>query len=202
MLRSLIFTGFAALMAIAAPAASAAPLDVFQGTASFSDTSPVLNNPVYFTGSFAQPSFTFSPTAIGQTFTDKLTVTAFDVSLQFLATYHDNVQVSLDFTLPNDLSTTIGGDGSLTNAFIFIGYLDGGNITWNGPSTLAFNDGSVLTATMDNISVRGFDGIATGSGNLNLTLTKVPEPATTAMFGLGLLALGFFAMRRKSLGLR
>jgi hypothetical protein len=202
MLRTLIFTGFAALMAIAAPAASAAPLDTFQGTVSFSDTSPILNNPVYFTGTFAQPNFTFSPTSLGQTFTDKLTVTALDASLQFLATYHDNVAVSLNFTLPNSLSTTIGGDGSLTNVFLLLGYLDNGTITWNGPQSLAFNDGSVLTASMDNINILGFNGVSGGSGNLNLTITKVPEPATTAMFGLGLLALGFFAMRRKSLGQR
>ena len=178
--------------------ASAAPLDTFTGTASFSDTSPIFNNPVFFIGDFAQPTFSFAPTAVGQTYTDQLTVVGTDAAL---GSFSDQVAVALNFTLPNSLGGTIGGTGSETESFVFAGLLsyfaDTGTITFAGPQIFAFADGSVLTASMANISLIGLDGVAAGAGNLTLTLTKVPEPTTLALFGFGLIALGWFATRRK-----
>ncbi len=152
-----------------------------------------------FLGSFATSSFTFTEGA-GFIYTDKLTVTGLDVNLAS-TTQSDAVAVDLAFGQPDALSPNIGGTGSLTGIrshFRGFFYTDTGAISWGGPVTVNFADGSALELKMDDISLSGINGVATGSGNLTMTVEQVasvPEPLTLSMFGAGL--AGMAALRRR-----
>jgi hypothetical protein len=189
--------GVIAAIAISS-SAWATPIETFSGSASFSDTSPLFNNLVYFTGSFANSPFSFTG-GVGSTYTNLLTVTGLDGNLVNW-TDSDSVAVNVAFTVPNPINATIGGTGTLTDVFKFRGFYwqDTGTITWNGPTIVDFADGSELSLVMDSISLNGINGIATGSGNLTMTVQKVaqvPEPVTLSLFGIG--AAGLFAARRR-----
>jgi hypothetical protein len=195
--RTCIFSGVVAAIAVSS-SAWATPIETFSGSASFSDTSPLLNNLVYFTGSFASSPFSFSG-GVGSTYTNLLTVTGLDANL-INWTDSDSVAVNVTFTAPNAAGATIGGTGTLTDEFKFRGFYwaDTGTITWNGPATVDFADGSELSLAMDNITLNGTNGVATGSGNLTMTVQKVaqvPEPLTLSLFGVG--AAGLIAARRR-----
>lgn len=199
-LKNSLFAGFIAAVALSSPAL-ATPVDTFSGTLSFADTSPLLDDGVYFLGSFATSPFSFSGGA-GTSYTDKLTVTGLDINLASV-TQSDQVGVDIHFNLPDPTSTSIGGTGTLTDVFHLRGfyYSDTGTITWGAPATVSFLDGSVLEIKIDNIFLSGLNGVATGSGNLTMTVQKVaavPEPMTMSLFGAGLLGLtGVAAKRRK-----
>jgi hypothetical protein len=179
----------------------ATPIETFSGSASFSDTSPLLNNLVYFTGTFANSPFSFTG-GVGSTYTNLLTVTGLDGNL-INWTDSDAVAVNVAFTAPSVEGATIGGTGTLTDVFKFRGFYwqDTGTITWNGPATVTFDDGSALSLAMDDITLTGINGVATGSGNLTMTVqqvaraTQVPEPLTLSLFGVG--AAGLIAARRR-----
>jgi PEP-CTERM motif-containing protein len=62
---------------------------------------------------------------------------------------------------------------------------------------LGFNDGSGLVSSFE--TMERANNTANIIGNLTLVTTvTVPEPSTMAMFGIGLLALGFVARRRRT----
>src|SRR5262245_18674981 len=189
--------GVLAAIAISS-SAWATPIETFSGSASFSDTSPLANNLVYFTGSFANTPFSFTG-GVGSTYTNLLTVTGLDLNLVNW-TASDSVAVNVAFTAPSITGATIGGTGTLTDVFKFQGFYwqDTGKITWNGPAIVDFADGSELSLLMDTITLNGINGVATGSGNLTMTVQKVaevPEPITLSLFGVG--AAGLLAARRR-----
>jgi hypothetical protein len=195
--RTCIFSGVVAAIAVSS-SAWATPIETFSGSASFSDTSPLLNNLVYFTGSFASSPFSFNG-GVGTTYTNLLTVTGLDANL-INWTDSDQVAVNVAFTAPSIAGATIGGTGTLTDVFKFRGFYwaDTGTITWNGPAIVDFADGSELSLVMDSIALDGINGVATGSGNLTMTVQKVaqvPEPLTLSLFGVG--AAGLIAARRR-----
>lgn len=195
-LRKCIFTGVVAAIAMSSPA-WATPVETFGGSLAFGDTSPLLNNPVYFTGSFAASPFSFTG-GVGATYTDLLTVFGTDLSL-VNSTFSDQVAVNIAFTLPNAANVGIGGTGTLTDVFHLRGfyYSDTGTITWDGPATVNFADGSALNLSMDDITLSGIEGLAIGSGNLTMTVEKVaqvPEPLTLSLFAAGLAGI---AVRRR-----
>jgi len=194
--KNCFLSGVVAAIAVSS-SAWATPIETFSGSVSFNDTSPLLNNLVYFTGSFATSPFSFAG-GVGTTYTDQLTVTGLDANLVNW-TASDQVAVDIAFTAPSVTGATIGGTGTLTDAFNFRGFYwaDTGTITWNGPATVTFDDGSALSLIMDTIHLSGINGVATGSGNLTMTVQKVavPEPVTLSLFGLG--AAGLLAARRR-----
>jgi hypothetical protein len=57
-----------------------------------------------------------------------------------------------------------------------------------------FYDLSFQSGQLNNFTLSGTQTI---NGSLDVTFGRVPEPSTTALFGLGLLGLGFTARRRK-----
>jgi|KBSMisStaDraftv2_1062788.scaffolds.fasta_scaffold855290_1 hypothetical protein len=197
--KKIFFTGVVAAIAMSSPA-WAAPIETFSGSLSFSDTSSPVNNLIGFTGSFAASPFSFTG-GVGSIYTDLLTITGLDANLA-PATQSDSVAVNIAFTAPNLANVSIGGDGTLTDTVqfsIFTGlyWLDTGTITWNGPATVDFADGSRLGLALDNIQLTGINGVATGSGNLTMTVQKVaevPEPLTLSIFAAGLAGI---AVRRK-----
>lgn len=196
-LRKSLLGSLVAVIAMSSPAL-ATPMDTFSGTLSFSDTSPLFNNAVGFSGSFATSPFSFTGGA-GFTYTDKLTVTGLDFNL-VPTTQSDAVAVNIAFVLPNAAGADITGTGSLTDTFHLRGfyYSDTGTISWGGPVTLNFADGSVLGLKIDDITLSGISGVATGSGNLTMTVQKaadVPEPLTLSLFGAGL--AGTIVVRRR-----
>lgn len=193
-----LFGGLVMVAALSS-SASASPMETFGGSLSFSDTSPLLNNPVYFTGSFANAPFSFTG-GVGSTYTDLLTVTGLDASLLSNRMFSDNIAVDILFNLPGLAGTTIGGSGSITDTFHLRGfyYADSGEIAWSGPATIDFADGAELSLALDNITLSGVNGISTGSGNLTMTVEKtdpVPEPLTLSLFGAGM--AGIAAARRR-----
>jgi len=139
--------GVIAAIAISS-SAWATPIETFSGSASFSDTSPLFNNLVYFTGSFANSPFSFTG-GVGSTYTNLLTVTGLDGNLVNW-TDSDSVAVNVAFTAPNPINATIGGTGTLTDVFKFRGFYwqDTGTITWNGPTIVDFADRSTTAGRL------------------------------------------------------
>ena len=197
---------FRSLVALSALALSgAAYADTFSGTAVFSDLNNPNTNDVVFTGSFANPSFSFSGGA-GTIYSNFLTITASTTqggNGQIQGS--DQLSVVLNFTLPNANGDSVSGTGTITgntsNA--------SGTITWND-AIINFSDGSSLLAhipdfTFSSANLR--DGRTTTiGGNLDLTVQTdatvqtttpaVPEPSSIALMGTGVLAAAGAIRRR------
>jgi hypothetical protein len=173
--------------------------DTFAGSASFTDTSSILNNTVYFTGTFDNPNFSFTG-GPGTTYTDNLTINSIDLAL-LDKTQTDGVQISLTFNLPDVENGNIGGSGSVTDTFLGIFYLDSNTIDWtsNDPATINFGDGSQLLVSVPDVTFFGFDGGSQGCDPVTFTVTSAaPEPGSLALLGTSILGgAGLFRRRFK-----
>lgn len=206
--KTLLCAAVAALPWVASDQAHAT---LIAGTAAFSDTGPAGNNGLTFTGVF-NPSSTFSfnlTAGTPVTFTNFLTISSHDTNNAFFgnASATDTIRTSFTFTQPSGGSGAVSGTGSETTT-AFFGFIVGidGSIHWGGPAIIDFGNGTVLDIVLSDASFH-FDGVADPNQSIGVGATfsltggssAVPEPASLALFGAGLLGLGLLK-RRSSRG--
>lgn len=185
----------------------AAHADTFAGTASFTDGSSN-NNSYQFSGSFANPSFSFSG-GVGTTYSDQLTITSTNVNCTGrnnpCNAGSDALSVTVAFTKPNNVTSGFSGSGSDTEYFTFLGVVENADIDWtNNNQTVAFADGSSLMLSLADTDFSQFTWQGTTfSGCEDLTMTvkdppaaATPEPSSLVLLGSGLAGLGG-TIRRK-----
>jgi PEP-CTERM motif len=203
--NGLIGGAIAAISFIASPYAHAT---LIAGSASFSDLGP-LGNGLGFSGTF-NPSSNFSFDLTYDTpviLPNFLTITSNDTNNAFwgAATAGDIIATTFTFTQPSGGSGKVSGKGSETTT-AFSGFIVGadGSIHWGGPAVVDFGNGLVLDILLTDAS---FDIDAfTTDPNQSIGITAlfslsgdpdpVPEPASMAIFGAGLLGLGLLQRRR------
>ncbi len=189
-------TALASLFALATfSAAQAAPTETFSWNAAFADLGPS-NNGLSFTGTFSPQPYSITGAAgYSQPIEDYLRITTSDTNLLGAAT--DELQVSFNFYKPDTQSSTVTGDGTEVT---FFGAFNGGTLVWDnhGVSDVTFADGSELNIALEN---ENYGNILTNTDHFDVdatvTIEKVPEPTSVALFGVGLLGLGMIAMRRR-----
>jgi PEP-CTERM motif len=107
-----------------------------------------------------------------------------------------DVEVTLAFSSPDSATgSTTGGGGFGTIGTLF-GSISGGVLTWNGPATINFAQGSAIDVFFDSEITLGIGSTTTtGAKFVGNDITPVPLPASSLMLlaGVG----GLAAMRRR-----
>ena len=176
----------------------AAHADTFSGSASFGDTSSAKNNDYSFSGSFANPNFSFTG-GMGTVYNDALTITTNYVPT-FNSAPSDQLSVTINFTNPNAAKAGFNGQGSATFYGIFGSSSD---IDWTtNYQTITFNDGSKVQLYLPNFDFGTGIGGWCSDPTENLTMSVLsnavtPEPSSFLLLGTGLLCLiGGLAYRK------
>jgi hypothetical protein len=129
---------------------------------------------------------------------DSFTFNFFSLNFYGIGGGSGTIEATLAFDAPSTAPDAEGnGEGGF---FTFFGALTGGHLTWDALDPFTLADG-----TSYSVSFEDLEGIDLFSTTVHGTITllasggsvNVPEPATLSLFGLGLLALGFAARRRK-----
>ncbi|MGH7119027.1 MAG: PEP-CTERM sorting domain-containing protein [Acetobacteraceae bacterium] len=198
-------SAFAFLPLISAPAHATA----VSGTATFADDGP-FNNGLTFSGTANNAAITNLDLALGTplTISNFLTIQSNDTGGFFGSSATDNISTSFVFTLPASGSGTLNGSGS-EDVAAFWGIVTGasGQISWQNPLTIDFNDGLTLTLSLADADFNAAGWFPnpdqTIGDSLTLTLTQadppasVPEPGSLAVLGTALIGLAFMVRRRR-----
>ena len=129
---------------------------------------------------------------------DSFTFNFFNLNFYGIGGGSGTIEATLGFDAPSSAPDAEGsGEGGF---FTLFGALTGGHLTWDSLDPFTLADG-----TSYSVSFEDLEGIDLFSTTVHGTITllasggsvNVPEPATLSLFGLGLLALGFAARRRK-----
>jgi hypothetical protein len=115
----------------------------------------------------------------------------FQISFFGIGSGTGTISAALGFDAPTGAPTAGGtGNGGFAT---FLGFITGGNLTWSSPiSNYTLADGTSYSVSFANLS-----GLTTSTATVRATISRnIPEPATLALFGLALLAIGLFHRRR------
>ena len=126
---------------------------------------------------------------------DSMAFDFFTITMAGLGLITDaDIMATLGFLTPEGMFASSTGSG---NFFSFFGQFSGGSILWGDPQYIELADGTTLIIEFDDIAAIGWGDSATVTARIR-RVAQVPEPATLALFGVGLFALAFVGRRSRA----